>query len=98
MDISISSVSTEDLSDFEEEEDKEETWNENPNPVKVLPFTKATGPTSGVAEDETAIDFFYKRFPEERIEQIETKPFTWVCIAVKPEGEWYDTTLDECKP
>ena len=31
-DISVSSVSTEDLSDFEEEEDEEETWNENPNP------------------------------------------------------------------
>lgn len=98
-DISVSSVSTEDLSDFEEEEDEEETWNENPNPVEVSPFTEATGPTSGVAEDGTAIDFFYLMFPEELIEQIvaETNRYARECIATKPDREWYDTTLDEMK-
>lgn len=48
-------------------------WNENPIPVEVSPFTEATGPTSGVAEDGTAIDFFYLMFLEELIEQIFTE-------------------------
>ena len=69
-DISVSSVSTGDLSDFEEEEEEEETWNKNVNPVEVSPFTEATGPTSGVAEDGTAINFFYLMFPEELIEHM----------------------------
>ena len=98
-DISVSSVSTDDLSDFEEEDDDEGTWNENINPVEVSPFTEATGPTSGVAEDGTAIDFFYLMFPEELIEQIvaETNRYARECIAMKPDREWYDTTLDEMK-
>ena len=98
-DISVSSVSTEDLSDFEEEEAEEETWNENSNSVEVSPFTEATGPTSGVAEDGTAIDFFYLMFPEELIEQIvaETNRHARECIATKPDREWYETTLDEMK-
>ncbi|KAJ7369700.1 hypothetical protein OS493_036982 [Desmophyllum pertusum] len=66
-DISISSVATEDLSDVTDSEEEEETWNENENPVRVAPFTVATGPTSGVAEDGTAIDFFYLMFSEELI-------------------------------
>lgn len=59
-DISVSSVASEDLSDStdSEEEVEEETWNVNEDPVEVLPFTAATGPTSGVAEDGTAIEFF----------------------------------------
>lgn len=98
-DISVSSVSTEDLSDLEEEEDEEETWNENPNPVEVSPFTETSCPTSGVAEDGTVISFFYLMFPEELIEQIvaETNRYAQECIATKPDGEWYDTTLDEMK-
>lgn len=98
-DISVSSVSTEDLSDLEEEEDEEEMWNENPNPVEVSPFTETSCPTSGVAEDGTVIDFFYLMFPEELIEQIvaETNRYAQECIATKPDGEWYDTTLDEMK-
>ena len=98
-DISVSSVSTGDLSDFEEEEDEEETWNENVNPVEVSPFTEATGPTSGVAEDGTAIDFFDLMFPKELIEHIVTEMNRYArkCITTKPNHEWYDTTLDEMK-
>ena len=59
----------------------------------------ATGPTSGVAEDGTAIDFFHLRFPEKLIEQIvcETNRFARQCIAVKPDPEWFDTSLEEVK-
>jgi len=99
LDVSVSSVSSDDLSDFEEEEDNEETWNENTNPIEVSPFTEATGPTSGDAEDGTAIDFFYWMFPEELIEHIvaETNRYARECIVTKPDREWYDTTLDEMK-
>ena len=59
-DISVSSVATEDLSDFtdSEGEEIEETWNVNEDPIEVLPFSVATGPTSGVAENGTAKKFF----------------------------------------
>ena len=58
-------MATVDLSDFTDSEEEEETWNVDENPVCVLPFTEPTGPISGVAEDETAIDFFYLMFPED---------------------------------
>ena len=98
-DISVSAVATEDISDFADSDEEEETWNENANPVDVSPFTVATGPTSGVAEDGTAIDFFHLRFPEELIEQIvpETNRFARQCIAAKPDPEWFDTSLEEVK-
>lgn len=38
--------------------EEEETWNVNENSVHVSPFTVATGSTSGVAGDGTAIDLF----------------------------------------
>ncbi|CAH3165918.1 unnamed protein product [Pocillopora meandrina] len=59
-DISVSSVATEDLSDFTDSEGEkiEETWNVNEDPIEVLPFSVATGPTSGVAENGTAKKFF----------------------------------------
>lgn len=72
-DISVSSVETDDLSDLtdsDSEEEEVETWNTNEDPVAVLPFDVATGPTSGVAEDGTAIDFFHLMFPEELFEHI----------------------------
>ncbi|PFX17627.1 Major facilitator superfamily domain-containing protein 9 [Stylophora pistillata] len=71
-DVSVSSVATEELSDSSEseEEDDDDQWNDNNNPVEVSPFTAATGPTWGVAEDGTAIDFFYLMFPEDLIEHI----------------------------
>ena len=40
-DISISSVASEVLSDLSDSEE-EERWNENADPVEVLPFTAAT--------------------------------------------------------
>ena len=59
-DISVSSVATEVLSDFTDSkgEEIEETWNVNEDPIEVLPFSVATGPTSGVAENVTAKKFF----------------------------------------
>lgn len=62
-DISVSSVATEDLSDLSDSEEEEETRNANTNPIEVSPFTAATGPTPGIAEDGTAIDLFYLMFP-----------------------------------
>ena len=73
-DISVSSVATEDLSDVTDIEEEEEFWNENEDPVNVVPFTARPGPMSGVAEDGTA---------EELIERIvsETNHYAWECIA-----------------
>lgn len=98
-DISVSSVATEDLSGLSDSEEEEETWNANANPIEVSPFTAATGPTSGVAEDGTAIDFFYLMFPEELIEHIvvETNRYAQECIATNPDREWFETTLAEMK-
>lgn len=94
-DISVSSVATEDILDFIDSAE-EETWNENANPVDISPFTAATGPTSGVAGDGTAINFFPLMFPEELIERIvrETNRFARQCIAAKPDSEWFDTSLE----
>ena len=98
-DISVSSVATEDLSDVTDSEEEEELWNENEDPVNVAPFTARAGPTSGVAEDGTAVDFFYLMFPEELIEHIvsETNRYARECIATKPDPEWKDTSLEEIK-
>ena len=98
-DISISSVATEDLSDVTDFEEEEELWNENEDPVNVAPFTVRPGPTSGVAEDGTAVDFFYLIFPEELTEHIvsETNCYAWECITAKPDPEWKDTSLEEIK-
>ena len=70
--LDVSSVATADLSDFTDSEEEEETWNVDENPIRVLPFTEPTGSTSSVAEDGTAIDFFYLMFPEDLIEHIVT--------------------------
>lgn len=93
--LDVSSVATADLSDFTDSEEEEETWNVDENPIRVLPFTEPTGSTSGVAEDGTAIDFFYLMFPEDLIEHIvtETNRYARECIAAKPDPEWFDTTL-----
>ena len=91
-DISVSSVATEDLSDVTDSEEEEELWNENEDPVNVAPFTARAGPTSGVVEDGTAVDFFYLMFPEELIEHIisETNCYARECIATKLDPEWKD--------
>ena len=98
MDISVSSVATEDLSDVTDSEE-EELWNENEDPLNVAPFTGRAGPTSGVAEDGTAVDFFYLMFPEELIEHIvsETNRYACECIAMKQDPEWKETSLEEIK-
>ena len=64
-DISVSSVATEDLSGLSDSEEEEDTWNENNDPIYISPFTAATGPTSGIAEDGTVIDLFHLMLPEE---------------------------------
>ena len=78
---------------------KEETWNEDEHPVEVAPFTATTGPTLSVVEDGTAIDFFYLMFAEALIEQIvlEMNSYARECIAIKPDPEWFNTTLAELK-
>lgn len=93
-DASVSSIATDDLSDSIDSEEEEEVRNLNENPVEVLPFTADTGPTSGVAEDGTAIDFFYLMFPEELFEHIllETNRYTRECLAAKPDPEWFDNS------
>ncbi|XP_067026427.1 piggyBac transposable element-derived protein 4-like [Acropora muricata] len=95
----VSSVATADLSNFTDSKEEEETWNVDENPIRVLPFTEPTGSTSGVAEDGTAIDFFYLMFPEDLIEHIvtETNRYARECTAAKPDPERFDTMLEEIK-
>ena len=90
-------MATANLSDFTDSE--EEIWNVDENPVRILPFTEPTGPTSGVAEDGTTNDFFYLMLPEDLIEFIvtETNRYARESIAAKPDAEWFDTTLEEVK-
>ena len=89
----VSSMATADLSIFTDSEEEEETWNVDENPVRVLPFTEPSGQTSGVAEDRTAIAFFYSMFPEDLIEHMvtETNRYVRESIAAKPDPEWFDT-------
>lgn len=74
-------------------------WNENEDPLNVAPFTARAGPMSGIAEDGTAVDFFYLMFREELIEHIvsETNRYAGECIAMKPDPGWKDTSLEEIK-
>ena len=90
-------MATANLSDFTDSEE-EEIWNVDENPVCILPFTEPPGPTSGVAEDGTATDF-YLMLPEDLIEHIvtETNRYARESIAAKPDPEWFDTTLEEVK-
>lgn len=86
-DISVSA--SEDLSDSTDYEEEEETGNVKEDPIEVSPFTVANGPTSGVVEDGTAIDFFHLMFPEELIEHnvVESNCYAQECIATKPDRE-----------
>ncbi|XP_020622237.1 piggyBac transposable element-derived protein 5-like [Orbicella faveolata] len=97
--ISISSVASEVLSDLSDSEEEEETWNANVNPIEASPFTAATSPTSGIAEDGTATDFFYLMFPEELIEHIVigTNCYAQECIATTLDHKWLETTFTEMK-
>lgn len=85
-DISISSAATEDLSNVTDNEEEEELWNENEDHLNVAPFTACAGPMSGVAEDGTAVDFFYLTFPEELIEHIVSETNRYVCVNASPQS------------
>ena len=91
-------MATANVSNFTDSEE-EEIWNVDENPARILPFTEPTGPTSGVAEDGTATDFFYLMLPEVLMEHIvtETNRYARESIAAKPDPEWFDTTLEEVK-
>lgn len=70
-DISVSLVPTEAIGLVQERRRRQCCWwKDNNHLVEVSPFTTATGPTQGVAEDGTAIDFFYLMFSEDLIEHI----------------------------
>ncbi|KAK3727613.1 hypothetical protein QZH41_006003 [Actinostola sp. cb2023] len=103
-DISVSTVNTEDLSDFDDEQEvqpvhvEETTWSCNTDPVTVSEFTARAGPLSWVPEDGTAIDFF-RMFPEELFELMatETNRYTRQRAEVKPDPKWRETTSEEIK-
>ena len=88
-DISVSTVNTEDLSDFEltdseTEEDSIVEWNANRDPVVVNPFVENTGPVTDVT-GTSALDFFKLMFKEENFNRIaeETNRYARQTMAIK---------------
>ena len=105
-DISVSTVNTKDLSDFDtnmwETYDKEEVVDElydsNCDAVNVDPFVQHTGPVTNVT-GTSAIDFFKLLFKDENFDQtaVETNRYAQQSIAVKADPLWYETTADEIR-
>ena len=102
-DISVSTVNTEDLSDFDpneweidDEEEVDELYNSNRDAVNVDPFVQHTGPVTDVT-GTSALDFFKLLFKDENFNQIavETNCYAQQSIAVKVDPLWYETTADE---
>ena len=105
-DISVSTVNTEDLSDFDpnewetdnEEEEVDQRWNSNRDAVNVDPFVQRTGPVTDVT-GMSALDFFKLLFKDENFDRIavETNRYAQQSIAVKTDPLWYETTADEIR-
>ncbi|PFX20609.1 Peptide methionine sulfoxide reductase MsrB [Stylophora pistillata] len=102
-DISVSSVNTEDLSDFEltdseTEEDGVVPWNTNRDPVEVNPFVQNTGPVTNVTGTST-LDFFKLMFKEENFDRIaeETNRYARQAMAIKADPEWRETNAVEIR-
>ena len=99
-DISVSTVNTEDLLDFEltdseTEEDSVVEWNTNRDPVVVNPFVENTGPVTGTS----ALDFFKLMFKEDNFNRIaeETNRYARQMMAVKADPAWRETNADEIR-
>lgn len=102
-DISVSSVNTEDLSDFEltdseTEEDGVVPWNTNRDPVEVNPFVQNTGPVTNVT-GTSALDFFKLMFKQENFDRIaeETNRYARQAMAIKADPEWRETNAVEIR-
>ena len=102
-DISVSTVHTEDLSDFDpnewetdDEEEVDELYNSNRDAVNVDPFVQHTGPVTDVT-GTSALDFFKLLFKDETFDRIavETNCYAQQSIAVKPDPLWHETTANE---
>ena len=100
-DITVSSVNTEDLSDFsvsnsESGEEGDEEWNSNPDPVVVTPFEANTGPVSDLT-GYSAYDCFKLMFKEENFHRIaeETKRYARQSMETKPDRTWRETDAEE---
>ena len=67
--------------------------------VNVLPFTTRVGAVSGVAEDDTAKDFFQLFIPDELLDMIveETNRYARQCIARKPDQSGKTQAVKKCK-
>lgn len=99
-DITVSSVNTEDLSDFsvsnsESGEEEDEEWNLNPDPVVVNPFVANTGPVSNLT-GYSAHDFFQLMFKEENFLRIaeETNRYPRQSMETKPDHTWRETKAE----
>ena len=74
--IYVSTVNTEDLSDFRltdsetEEEEEVQQWNSNRDDVEVNPFVENTGPVTDVPGTSSALDFFKLLFKDEDFNRI----------------------------
>lgn len=101
-DISVSTVNTEDLSDFDPnqwESDKKEVdqeGNSNRDAVNVNPFVQHTGPVTDVT-GTSALDFFMLLFKDKNFDRIavETNCYAQQSIAVKADPLWYETMVDK---
>ena len=65
--------------------------------VNVIPFTTRAGAVSGVAEDDTAKDFFQLFIPDELLDMIVegTNRYARQCIARKPDPKWQNRSREE---
>lgn len=100
-DISVSTINTEDLSDFEltdseTEEDSIVEWNANRDPVVVNPFVENTGPVTDVT-GTSALDSFKPMFKEENFNRIaeETYRYARQTMAIKADPAWHEMNADE---
>jgi len=105
--ISVSTVNTEDLSDFDpyewetnnEEEEVNEQWNSNIcDAVNVNAFDRRSGPVTHVT-GKSALGFFKLLFKDEHFNRItvETNRYAQQSIAEKADPLWYETTANEIR-
>ena len=102
-DISVSSVNTEDLSEFDEtdsetEEGEVEQWNTNRGPVRVNAFMENTGPVTD-ATRFSALDFFNLFFKDENFDRIaeKTNCYARQLIATTADLTWYEMNAIEIR-
>lgn len=99
-DISVSPVSSPDVSDFEESDedgDENDQWRNELRRVTVPAFTAEVGPTFELGPTKNELDFFLKFFPDNLMENIvtETNDYARKMTEHAPDPKWTETTMAE---